>query len=77
MSNVGSRAVGRVHVAHSVKAAAQLACILEASAPKPGNVSPGRPFEDLRYEDFVASAIAIGKPSATRSTNNKSSSFRS
>src|SRR4029450_1839662 len=27
---------------------------------KPGNVSPGRPFEDLRYEDFVASAIAIG-----------------
>jgi len=41
---------------------AQLACILEASAPKPGNVSPGRPFADLRYEDFVASAIAIGRP---------------
>ena len=40
---------------------AQLACILEASAPKPGNVSPGRPFADLRYEDFVASAIAIGR----------------
>src|SRR5262245_49489728 len=39
---------------------AQLACMLEASAPKPGNVSPGRPFQDLRYEDFVASAIAIG-----------------
>src|SRR6266508_4948225 len=39
---------------------AQLACVLEASAPKPGNVSPGRPFEDLRYEDFVASALAIG-----------------
>src|SRR5262245_6819021 len=38
----------------------QLACVLEASAPKPGNVSPGRPFEDLRYEDFVASAVAIG-----------------
>ena len=41
---------------------AQLACVLEASAPKPGNVSPGRPFEDLRYEDFVVSAIAIGRP---------------
>ena len=40
---------------------AQLACVLEASAPKPGNVSPGRPFVDLRYEDFVASAIAIGR----------------
>jgi triphosphoribosyl-dephospho-CoA synthase len=57
MSDVGSRAVDGVHVAR----AAQLACILEASAPKPGNVSPGRPFDDLRYEDFVASAIAIGR----------------
>ena len=45
-----------------VAAAAQLACLLEASAPKPGNVSPGRAFEDLRYEDFVASALAIGRP---------------
>ena len=38
----------------------QLACLLEASAPKPGNVSPGRPFADTRYEDFVASAVAAG-----------------
>ena len=45
-----------------VAAAAQLACLLETSAPKPGNVSPGRAFDDLRYEDFVASAIAIGRP---------------
>jgi triphosphoribosyl-dephospho-CoA synthase len=43
-----------------VAAAAQLACLLEVSAPKPGNVSPGRDFHDTRYEDFVASAIAIG-----------------
>ncbi len=43
-------------------AAAQMACLLEASAPKPGNVSPGRPFSDTSYEDFVASAIAIGEP---------------
>jgi triphosphoribosyl-dephospho-CoA synthase len=47
-----------------VRAAAQLACLLEASAPKPGNVSPGRPFADLRYEDFLASAVAIGEPMA-------------
>lgn len=40
--------------------AAQLACLLEASAPKPGNVSPGRPFHDTSYEDFLATAIAIG-----------------
>ncbi len=50
--------------AADVAAAAQLACLLEASAPKPGNVSPGRPFEDLRYEDFLASAAAIGAPLA-------------
>jgi triphosphoribosyl-dephospho-CoA synthase len=47
-----------------VGAAAQLACLLEASAPKPGNVSPGRHFPDARYEDFLASAVAIGAPLA-------------
>jgi triphosphoribosyl-dephospho-CoA synthase len=47
-----------------VVAAAQLACLLEATASKPGNVSPGRPFADLRYEDFLASAAAIGVPLA-------------
>jgi triphosphoribosyl-dephospho-CoA synthase len=51
----------RARTAGEVAAMAQLACILEASAPKPGNVSPGRPFADLRYEDFIASAIAIGR----------------
>jgi triphosphoribosyl-dephospho-CoA synthase len=30
------------------------------SAPKPGNVSPERHFHDTRYEDFLASAVAIG-----------------
>ena len=43
-----------------IATAAQLACLLEASAPKPGNVSPGRHFHDTRYEDFLASAAAIG-----------------
>jgi len=43
-----------------VAAAAQLACLLEVSAPKPGNVSPGRHFHDTSYEDFLASAVAIG-----------------
>ena len=41
---------------------AHLACVLEASAPKPGNVSPGRPFADMRYEDFLVSAQAIARP---------------
>src|SRR5262245_18539607 len=46
-------------------ALAQLACLLEVSAPKPGNVSPGRHFADLTYEEFLTSAVAIG-PSFTR-----------
>lgn len=39
-----------------------MACLLEASAHKPGNVAPGpgRSFHDTRYEDFLASAAAIG-----------------
>ncbi|MCU0620657.1 MAG: triphosphoribosyl-dephospho-CoA synthase [Gemmatimonadales bacterium] len=44
----------------AIGAAAQLACLLEASAPKPGNVSPGRDFGDTTYADFLASAAAIG-----------------
>jgi len=41
-------------------ALAQAACLLEASTPKPGNISPGRDFEDTGYEDFLLSAAAIG-----------------
>jgi len=50
--------------AAEVAAAAQLACLLEASAPKPGNVSPFASFRDATYEDFLASAAAIGPPLA-------------
>jgi triphosphoribosyl-dephospho-CoA synthase len=50
--------------AADIAALAQFACLLEVSAPKPGNVSPGRPFADLTYEDFLASAVAIGQPFA-------------
>jgi len=48
----------------TIVAAAQLACLLEAAAPKPGNVSPGRAFADSTYEDYLASAAAIGGPLA-------------
>src|SRR5262245_25990856 len=48
----------------AVAAAAKLACHLEVNAPKPGNVSPGRPFNDSCYEDFIASATAIAEPVA-------------
>src|SRR5438128_11478746 len=46
--------------AADVAAAAQLACLLEASAPKPGNVSPFASFRDATYEDCLASAAASG-----------------
>ena len=39
---------------------AQLSCLLEVSAPKPGNVCPGMRFRDMSYEDFLVSALAIG-----------------
>jgi triphosphoribosyl-dephospho-CoA synthase len=46
--------------AEDVAIAGQLACLLEVTAPKPGNVSPGRHFHDTRFEDFLVSATAIG-----------------
>ncbi len=36
-----------------------MACVLEASAAKPGNVHPHAAFPDLTFEDFVRSAEAI------------------
>ncbi len=40
--------------------AAQLACVLEASAEKPGNVTPSDDFDDTSYEDMLRSGIALG-----------------
>src|SRR3954449_6704905 len=40
--------------------AAQLACVLEPSAEKPGNITPRHDFADTTYEDMLRSAIAIG-----------------
>ena len=37
-----------------------LACLLEATAPKPGNVHRGADFADLSFVDFVSSAVAVG-----------------
>jgi triphosphoribosyl-dephospho-CoA synthase len=38
---------------------AALACIWEATAPKPGNVYRNADFEDTSYIDFLTSAVAI------------------
>jgi triphosphoribosyl-dephospho-CoA synthase len=37
-----------------------IACLIEVSADKPGNVTWGKDFWDTRFVDFMASAIAVG-----------------
>jgi triphosphoribosyl-dephospho-CoA synthase len=41
---------------------ARRACVIEASASKPGNVGPERPFSDMTFEDMIKSAEAIVDP---------------
>ncbi len=41
--------------------AVQLACLLEASAPKAGNVHPNAHFADMQFAHFLASGVAIGE----------------
>ncbi len=38
----------------------QLACLLEVSAAKPGNITPTHDFADTTYADMVRSALALG-----------------
>ena len=44
----------------SLSTCVTLACIWEATAPKPGNVYRGADFEDLSYVDFLVSAAVVG-----------------
>lgn len=37
-----------------------MACLLEVSASKPGNINRYHDFADSRYEDYLLSAVAIG-----------------
>lgn len=43
----------------SIGQCATLACLLEASSPKAGNVHRGADFEDMTFTDFAVSAAAI------------------
>ena len=43
----------------SIGQCASLACLLEATAPKPGNVHRGADFDDLTYLDFAVAAVAM------------------
>ena len=44
----------------------QLACVLEVSAAKPGNITPADDFADATYADMVRSALALGPVFAHR-----------
>lgn len=44
----------------SIGQCATLACLLEVTAPKVGNVHRAADFSDLHFADFLASAAAIG-----------------
>ena len=53
-------AAATVRTGDTVAGAAQLACVLEVSAEKPGNITPSHDFGDTSYEDMLRSAIAVG-----------------
>ena len=56
-----ARAAGAtVRSTDHVAGSAQLACVLEVSAEKPGNITPSHDFDDTSYEDMLRSAIAVG-----------------
>jgi triphosphoribosyl-dephospho-CoA synthase len=55
-STVGAARLGTDDVVR----AAQLACVLEASAEKPGNITPSHDFDDTSYEDMLRSGVALG-----------------
>lgn len=46
----------------------ELACVAEATAPKPGNVHPGAAFDDLTHEQFVIAANVAAPCLATAHT---------
>src|SRR5688572_23104506 len=45
---------------HTTAQCITLACLLEVTAPKPGNVHRGADFDDLTFADFLVSGVTIG-----------------
>lgn len=50
--------------------AAEMACLLEVNAEKPGNVTRRKDFDDTSFVDFIISAAAIG-PAFRRAENSQ------
>jgi len=49
-----------MRTAREIAQLAQMTCVLEACAPKPGNVNRIHDFSDTSLDDFLLSAVAIG-----------------
>jgi triphosphoribosyl-dephospho-CoA synthase len=60
MSTVSAEDGHRVGRGLSIGQCATLACLLEATTPKPGNVHRGADFADMNFFDFVVSGTALG-----------------
>jgi triphosphoribosyl-dephospho-CoA synthase len=50
----------------------QLACVLEVSVAKPGNITPAQDFSDTTYADMVRSSLALGPVFARRRARQRS-----
>jgi triphosphoribosyl-dephospho-CoA synthase len=61
-ATLAHRGPGRDLLEHHV----ELACLLEVSAAKPGNVTPAHDFADTTYADMVRSALALAPAFAHR-----------
>ena len=48
----------------TVAGAAQFACVLEASAEKPGNITPSHDFEDTSFDPLAVgtTTLSVGVP---------------
>jgi triphosphoribosyl-dephospho-CoA synthase len=58
--SIASPCCGKMRGMPTIAQTVQMTCVLEACAPKPGNVSRFHDFPDTSLEDYLISAIAIG-----------------
>ncbi len=56
---------------YDIMKASQIACCLEVSSFKPGNVHRNRDYDDIKYHHFLASGIAFGNVIYEASRDNK------
>lgn len=56
---------------YDIMKASQIACCLEVSSFKPGNVHRNRDYDDIKYHHFLASGIAFGNIIYESSQDNK------